>query len=115
MIRPWLAILVLFTAGCDDSSITIRLVFPDAASIQRARTLALSAIQPEHHTCADVRGLPAEALPDLIASASLDLRDDPLRFPDLPLRDMLLSAMVHDGAGVHLFSGCSEVEASPGQ
>ena len=103
-------------ASCSDSALRIRLVFPDAQSITLARQAVLYAVDPGGDlTCAQVDGRTPEQLGErVVAQVTIDLDDGSPRFPELPMRSMLLAALVYDAQDTLYMTGCEPVEASPG-
>jgi hypothetical protein len=111
-------LLLALLVTCAESSLRVRVVFPNQQAITLSKSMVLYAVDPGAGSCADVEGKSPEGLGsavltmvrlDLISSSGEDLS-----FPELPMRQMLVAALVYDKADQHLFSGCAEVNASPG-
>jgi hypothetical protein len=127
--RRILPALALAALGCGESSLGIRVIFPDAASRAASGRLLLYAIDPGAASlaggaagtlrCSDVAGKTAAGLgPALLASTAIQLLPpgkDPPAFPDVPMRRLLLSALVYDLSEQLFLQACAPVEASPGE
>ncbi len=109
--------LALALAGCDDSSFSLRLVFPDAASRAAATRLQLVAVDPSAGlTCQLVVGRSPGQLGTAVLSsfeASLESGQAPGVLQDVPMRALLIAAAVHDARGLFL-QACKPVTARPG-
>jgi hypothetical protein len=108
----------LILCACGESALSIHVVFPDEAAQKLARRLVLYAIDPDVSslTCQTALGQTEAALGTaLLQRAELTLPSSSAQvFPNLPMRTMLISALVYNDANTVLMQGCTEVRASPG-
>ncbi len=111
--------------SCGESSLGIRVIFPDAASRAASGRLLLYAIDPgpttassAELTCANAIGKTAAALgPALLATTAIQLippgKEAPA-FPGVPMRRLLVTALVYDLSERLYLQACAAVDASPG-
>jgi hypothetical protein len=112
------ALLLVFHLSCAGSALSIRIVFPDAASRDQSGKLWLYAVDAAAGLgCKSVLGRrPSEIGAGLLTSLELDLRQpaDAASLAQVPMQPLLLAALVHDRDDRPFLQACARVDARPG-
>jgi hypothetical protein len=110
--------LFVAAGSCGDSSLSIRVIFPDQAALQQARQLELVAVDNAGGgaRCAEILGRRADQVSDAVAKRTIELPADAdaLVIPDFPLQHLTLGAVALDSTQQIAYAGCTEVAARPG-
>lgn len=109
-----LALLAALALGCGDPELQIRIVFPDATARAQAYRIALYAHDASGQSCADVLGKTSFTKPAL-AQTQIQVGLIPSGiFPQLPVRPLLISAIVYNSSMQVILVGCTAAEPEPG-
>lgn len=110
-------LLAVLLASCGDSSLSIRVVFPDEQALQQARQLELVAVADTGgSSCARILGRRVSQVDGVVARQVISLPADKqaLVLPDLPMDRMGIGAVVLDSSLEVTHAGCAAVQAEPG-
>jgi len=103
--------------SCGDSSLSIRVVFPDEQALQQARQLELVAIEDtDGSSCAKILGKRVSQVDGAVTKLVISLPADnqALVLPDLPMDRIGIGAVVLDSSLKVTHAGCATVQAAPG-